>query len=64
VTLRDLMTDDDKQREDDWSRAKWDSMVRYVRRLSSADKLKWANRQTEKTKDRMREAIREANLQD
>jgi hypothetical protein len=58
LRLRDLMTDDDKQREDAWSQAKWLGMVSYVRRLSSADKLKWANRQTEKTKDRMREALK------
>jgi hypothetical protein len=57
------MTDDDKHREDAWSQAKWISMVSYVRRLSSADKLKWANRQTEKTKDRMRIALREDCVQ-
>ena len=64
MKLSELMTDDDNQREDAWSQAKWISMVSYVRRLSSADKLKWSERQTEKTKDRMRVALREANLQD
>jgi hypothetical protein len=51
------MTDEERQREDDWQQAKWESLVRFVRRLSNADKIKWAERQTESTKNRMREAL-------
>jgi hypothetical protein len=52
------MTDEDRAREDEWSNAKWISLVSYVRRLSTADKVKWAERQTDATKDKMREALK------
>lgn len=66
MILRDLMTDEDRAREDHWAEgkksawepAKWDSMVRYVRKLSRADQTKWASTQTEAIKQAMRDALR------
>jgi hypothetical protein len=57
MLLKDFFTEQDRRREDEWAAAKWEGMVRYVRRLSTADKKKWAERQTESTKNRMREAL-------
>jgi hypothetical protein len=62
MTLRDLMSAEQREREDTWQQAKWESLVRYVRGLSTADKLKWSLRQSEATKDRMRSALSEANI--
>jgi hypothetical protein len=56
------MTDEQREREDVWAQSKWESLVRYVRGLSTADKLKWSLRQSEATKDRMRSALRETDL--
>ena len=57
MRLRDLMSDEERQQEDDWQQAKWESLVSCVRRLSRADQVKWAEKQTISTKSRMREAL-------
>jgi hypothetical protein len=57
LRLRDLMTQEQREQEDAWNNAKWISMVSYVKRLSRADQAKWAERQTELTKQKMREAL-------
>ena len=61
MRLKDLMTQEQREQEDALNQAKWLGMVSYVRRLSTADKLKWSERQTESTKNRMRESLKNEN---
>ena len=58
--LSDLMTQEERQREDDYAKHKFECMVRYVSRLSRADQVKWAEKQSETLKARVREAIKNA----
>jgi hypothetical protein len=53
------MTDDEKAREDKWKEDRWFYMVRYVARLSKADQIKWSLKQSEATKAKMRESLRQ-----
>ena len=62
MTLREMMTDEQREREDVWAKAKWESLVRYVRSLNRADQASWAARQSDKTKDRMRSALSETDI--
>ena len=61
MRLKDLMAQEQREQEDALNQAKWLGMVSYVRRLSTADKLKWSERQTESTKNRMRESLKNEN---
>ena len=56
--MRDLMTDSERSQADEWQQAKWESLVRYVSRLSRADQIRWAGRQSETTLEKMREALK------
>ena len=62
MTLREMMSDEQRQAQDELNQYRWECLIRYVRGLSTADKLKWSLRQSEATKDRMRSALSEANI--
>ena len=52
------MTPEEQQRQDKLAEERWHYMVRYVKSLSKADQIKWASKQSEAVKAKMREAIR------
>lgn len=53
------LSEADRQREAEWAEGKWQCLVNYVRSLSRNDQIKWAARQSEKTKEKMRKALSE-----
>jgi hypothetical protein len=55
--LRNLMTQQDKDREDEWRKAKWFYLVEYVYSLSPKDYEKWQERQSPRMINAMQKAI-------
>jgi hypothetical protein len=51
------MTQQDKGREDEWNRHKLECLARYVSSLSRADQIAWAEKQSEQTKERVKNEI-------
>jgi hypothetical protein len=57
MTIRDLMNDEQRKHEDAWAQAKWGCLARYVASLNRVDQVRWSEKQSDKTKERVMNEI-------